>query len=85
MNDKLCHILEKFREDSHTIARLIEEDGEFLALCEDYDVCVNALQYWSKSKALEAKTRVQEYRSLVQELEEEISLTLAALEPGGLD
>lgn len=85
MNDKPRHILEKFREDSHAIARLIEKDDEFLALCEDYDACVNALRYWAKSREPEAKTRVHEYRNLVRELEEEISLTLAALEPGGLD
>jgi len=85
MNDKPRHILEKFREDSDTIARLIEVDGEFLALCEDYDVCVNALRFWAKSKEPDAKTRVHEYRNLVQELEEEISQVLAALEPGGLD
>ena len=85
MNDKPRHILEKFREDSHTIARLIEKDDEFLAMCEDYDACVNALQYWAKSKEAEAQTRVNEYRTLIKELEEEISQALAALEPGGLD
>ena len=72
MHDKSHHILERFPDKSHTLARLIEEDGEFLAMCEDYDVCVNALRYWTKSKEPEAETRVNEYRTLVQELEEEI-------------
>ena len=85
MNDKPRHILEKFREDSHIIARLIEEDGEFLAMCEDYDACVNALQFWTKSREPEAETRVNEYRTLIKELEEEITQTLAALEPQRLD
>lgn len=85
MNDKFRHILEKFREDSHTIAHLIEKDDEFLALCEDYDACVNALRYWASSKEPEAENRVNEYHNLVRELEEEISQALAALEPGGLD
>jgi crotonobetainyl-CoA:carnitine CoA-transferase CaiB-like acyl-CoA transferase len=85
MNDKPHYILEKFRENSQIIAHLMEEDGEFLALCEDYDACVNALRYWAKSKEPEAEARVHEYRSLVQELEEEISQALAALEPRGLD
>jgi hypothetical protein len=85
MNDKPRHILKIFREDRHTIAHLFEQDDEFLALCEDYDACINALRYWAKSKAPEAKTRVHEYQNLVQELEEEISLALAAREPGGLD
>ena len=82
MNDKFRHILEKFREDSPAVIHLMEEDGEFLALCEDYDACVNALRHWEQSKAPEAETRVNEYRTLTRELEEEIR---AALEPGGLD
>jgi len=48
------------------------EDPEFHALCEDYDVCIEALRYWSQSKEPEAQTRVNEYLNLVQELEEEI-------------
>ena len=42
------------------------EDPEFLALCEDYDVCVNALRYWTKSKEPEAEIRVNEYRTIAQ-------------------
>lgn len=72
MNDKLRHILEQFPEKSHTIAGLLEEDPEFLTLCEDYDTCVNALRYWEQSKEPEAKTRVNEYRTLVREIKEEI-------------
>jgi hypothetical protein len=85
MNDKPRHILEQFPEKSHVIAHLIEEDPEFLTMCEDYDTCVNALRYWEQSKKPEAKTRVDEYRSLVRELEEEISQALVALKPRWLD
>ena len=72
MSDKPGHILEQFPEKSHTIAHLIQEDPEFLALCEDYDVCVEALRYWEQSTEPEGKTRVDEYRTLAQELEQEI-------------
>ena len=82
MNHKPLHILEQFPEKSHTIALLVEEDTEFLALCEDYDACVKALRYWEQSKEPEAKSRVSEYRTLVRELEEEIR---AELEPRRLD
>jgi len=61
------------------------EDPEFLDLCEDHDACVNALRYWAKSKEPEAEIRVAEYRTLVWELQEEISQALAALEPRRLD
>ena len=72
MNDKPRHILEQFPEKNHTIAHLIAEDPEFLALCEDYDICVNALRYWEGSREPEAETRVNEYRTLAREMEEEI-------------
>jgi hypothetical protein len=82
MTDKERKIIEQFPEKSHTITHLMDEDPEFLALWEDYDVCVNALRHWEQSKEPEAKARVNEYRTLVQELEGEIR---AALEAQRLD
>ena len=79
------HILEKFPEKSQAIAHLLEEDSEFLAMCEDYDVCIVALQHWEQSKEPEAKTRVNEYRELIEKLEEEVIQFLVALEPHRLD
>jgi len=61
------------------------EDPEFLALCEDYDACVDALGYWVKSEEPEAKTRINEYRALVRDLEEEIIQGLVTIEPGRSD
>jgi hypothetical protein len=79
VNDKTRHIRERFPDKSHIIDLLMAEDSEFLTLCEDYDVCVYALRYWAKSKAPEAETRVNEYRTLIEELEEEITQVLVAL------
>ena len=56
------------------------EDPEFLTLCEDHDACVDALRFWTKSKAPEAETRVHEYRTLVRDLQEEIAQAIEALE-----
>ena len=81
MSNKHRRILKQFPEKSHTISRLIEEDSEFLAMCEDYGACVEALQHWEQSTEPEAKTRVNEYRTLVRDLEEEIVQALAGLEP----
>ncbi len=80
MNDKTRHIRERFPDQKHSINSLMAEDPEFLTLCEDYDACVDALRYWAKSKAPEAETRVNEYRALVRELQEEICQALEALE-----
>ena len=81
MNDKARHIRERFPDKNHSIDLLMAEDPEFPDLCEDYDACVNALRYWAKSKEPEAKTRVNEYHTLVRELEEEITQALEALKP----
>ena len=54
------------------------ENPEFLALCDDYDVCVNAVLYWSKSGEPEAEIRVNEYRTIARELEEEVVEALTA-------
>ena len=61
------------------------EDPEFLTLCEDYDACVDAVRYWTKSEAPEAEIRVNEYRTLVRELQQEIAQALIALENRQLD
>ncbi|MBT8364844.1 MAG: hypothetical protein KJP23_09070 [Deltaproteobacteria bacterium] len=85
MNDKAYHIRERFPDKKHAIDLLMAEDPEFLDLCEDYDACVDALRYWGKSNEPEAETRVNEYRALVRELQEEIAQALKALEPRRLD
>jgi crotonobetainyl-CoA:carnitine CoA-transferase CaiB-like acyl-CoA transferase len=81
MNDKAYHIRERFPDKSDNIALLLVMDLEFRTMCEDYDVCINALRYWDRSEAPEADARVDEYRYLIRELEEEIMQALAALQP----
>mgnify|MGYP001812918369 FL=1 len=61
------------------------KDPEFFDLCQDHDACVDALRYWAKSEEPEAETRVDEYRTLVRELRQEINQALATLEPRPLD
>jgi hypothetical protein len=79
MSDNTRHIRERFPEKSHIIELLTDKYPEFLTLCEDYDACVDAMAYWTNSKAPEAKIRVEEYRTFVEELEEEITQFLVAL------
>ena len=61
------------------------EDPEFRDICEEYDLCVNALQHWTNSKEPDAEIRVKEYRALVRELEEEVVEALTAPKPRRLD
>jgi len=77
----MCHIQKRFPEKSETIAHFMEKDPEFRAICEDYDDCVHAWQYWAQSKEPQAETRVDEYRTLIKELENEI---VEALDSNGV-
>ena len=76
MKDENYSILHRFPEKRHIIESLMAEDSEYVAICEDYQDCVKALQYWARSKELEAQTRVIEYRDLIQGLEDEITHAL---------
>ena len=72
MNEENANVLKRFPEKIHTLTLLMAENPEFLAVCEDYEACVEALRYWAQSNEPEAEARTQEYRALVQELEAEI-------------
>ena len=78
MVDKLHHFLERFPGKREAIRLLMAENAEFRALCEDYGDCIRARQFWSQSTASEAETRVNEYRTLVEELKKEILEALSA-------
>ena len=80
MNESPRHIRERYPDQNHTIDRFMTEDTGFSALCEDFDACVDALRYWIKSEAPESQIRVNEYCTLIQELQEEIVQAMAALE-----
>ena len=81
MNDNARHIRERFQDKKHNIDFLMAKDPEFFDLCEDHDASVDALRYWAKSEKPEAETRIDEYRTLVRELQEEITQALLAMEP----
>jgi hypothetical protein len=82
MTDKGHHIKERFPDKVSDLSIRMAEDPSFLDLCEDYDVCVNALQYWSRSTEPEARDRVDEYRSLSREIENEIAQAIELHKPG---
>ena len=85
MNENALPIRKRFPDQTQHIDHLLAQDPEFISLCEDHEACVNALQYWIKSKEPEAETRVDEYRVLILELEEEIVQALDALNPSWPD
>lgn len=78
MNDNSLHVLRRFSGHATTLVRLMAEDADFYALCQDYEDCVNAAQYWTALGTPEAKARTEEYQTLVRDLEEEIAQALKA-------
>lgn len=85
MNDNTLHVLNRFAGEKAHLVLLMTQDSEFYSLCQDYEACVKALQYWSASNAPEAGTRLDEYRTLVSELEDEISNALKSSQSGPLE
>ena len=75
------HIRKRFPDKKQSIDLLMSKDPDFVALCEDYDVCVNALRYWSKPKEPEAEIRVTEYRTIAQQIEDKVIERLIAAKP----
>ncbi len=79
MNDLGHHIRERFPDQKISIDRLMAKDPEFISLCDDYDACINALHYWTRSKEPEAESMVDEFSNIARELEEEVIEALIAL------
>ena len=85
MDDIMVHIRKKFPDKSDAIALFMTKDSDFLTICEDYRDCIHALRHWRQSKEPEAETRVNEYRTLIGELEDEINQALITLKPRWLE
>ena len=85
MNDMMGYIRKRFPDKSETIALLMTKDPDFRAICEDYRDCIHALRHWDQSKEPEAEARVNEYRTLIGELEDEINQALITLKPRWLE
>jgi uncharacterized protein YdcH (DUF465 family) len=66
------HIRKRFPDQKFSIDQLIAKDSEFLCLCDEYDACINAIQYWTQSKEPEAEIMIDEFRNIAWELEEEV-------------
>jgi hypothetical protein len=78
-------ILKRFPDKKHILTQRMAEDPDFCSFCQDYELCVKTLQYWTSSNKPEAKARINEYRTLVQELEQEIACELKSSDSKLLD
>ena len=69
----------RFPDRARSIRRLQEADATFRAICEDYALALRALAYWEAADQSSRK-KAEEYRRLVQELEDEAAAALQAYE-----
>jgi hypothetical protein len=58
---------------------LMFKNPAFKDLCDDDDACLQAMRYWGISMEPGARERVNEYRIIARELEEEITQELSIL------
>jgi hypothetical protein len=68
----LKFIIERYPSQEMIIRRMFKEDESFQAFCDDYEACVNALDYWRESLDPVASSRIEEYVIILNELEQEL-------------
>jgi hypothetical protein len=71
----LAEVLQRFASDSDLVAKLVAKSDTFLSLCEDYTVARAALRRFEAS-CIEQQAKIEDYRSLVAELERDIESAL---------
>ncbi len=71
----------RFKDREESLLLLMQKDLEFLELCEDYEICMKATDYWSGKGVPDARKKADEFRSIATDLEVEISMKLAEFKP----
>jgi hypothetical protein len=66
----------KFSKVRHIIEKLYKDDDTFRSIYEDYEIYLDALQFWEQSSSDDAAARRSEYTQLAGELEEELTQIL---------
>ncbi|WJS01955.1 hypothetical protein [Roseibium aggregatum] len=69
-------IMHRFNVDELAVRRLCNSHPAFLSLCEDYATACCALERWRNDEA-----KAADYRSVIEELEREISSFLTGSAP----
>lgn len=62
-------VIERFPDCRDAFRCLYVKDDGFQSLCENYQQCLAALRYWSRSKGADAAERQREYLKIQRELE----------------
>lgn len=74
----LKHVLERFPEDTLRIRRLFLADATFRSVCEDYGLARDSLARFESFPDAAQRPEVDDYRTVIAELEAEITALLRA-------
>ena len=77
----LFYVVRRFPGHGGAIKRLFRENKNFHTICEDYELCAEALKRWNESTSQYAPARRREYAELLGDLETEIRKFLDESEP----
>jgi hypothetical protein len=80
--DAIEALVRRFPDHARSIRRLQADDATFRAICEDYAEALRALAYWQAADR-SSQQKAEEYRRLVEELEEEALEALTRANEGG--
>lgn len=77
MTARFPHVVDRFPQQTHLIARLVDESEEFRGLCEDHELVVETIARLEGEKC--RAEIIQDYRDFLLELELDIAdaLTIA--------
>ena len=76
IHPSLFFVMESFPDQKDAMRQLYRTSKSFQDICQNYQKCAEALQYWTDSKDEYAPEREKEYAQLLQELELEIMNSL---------
>jgi hypothetical protein len=76
IHPNLFFVMERFPDQKDAMRQLYRTSELFQSICQNYQKCAEALQYWTASEDENASERQKEYAELMQELELEIMYSL---------
>lgn len=73
-------IMQQCPSRKNLLRRMYLGSRSFQTLCDDYQKCVEAQEYWAQSNADQAQERSKEYREMMEGIEIEIKERINAKE-----
>jgi hypothetical protein len=76
IHPSLFLIMKLFPDRKNALRQMYRTSKTFQSICQNYQKCSEALNYWAESEDENASDREKEYAALLQELELEITKSL---------